>query len=359
MKVNLGPRSYEIHFGHNILSKLGQAMSGFGFSSSAGLISNPTVYDLYGSVVERSLSESSLDVTKVLMEDGEEYKNLDTASMLWNRLLEKRLDRSSPIVALGGGVVGDMAGFVAATYMRGIPFVQVPTTLLAQVDSSVGGKVGIDHAQGKNLIGCFYQPRLVWIDLDTLSTLPERELRCGLSEVVKYGAIYDADLFSFLEKQAEALLKLEPGPIEKAVRRCCEIKAEIVAQDEQESGLRAILNFGHTIGHALETLGGYQDLKHGEAVSIGMIAESWIAVSRGLATKEVPQRLEELLQRIGLPVRSRKVDTEETLRVMTVDKKARGGKVRVVLPTQLGHVTFPQAVSAGELKTALDRVVPC
>ena len=357
VQVELRERSYTIHIDHGCLDQLGQSLEGFGFSSKAALITNPTVDALYGDRARKSLQEAGFDVITAVMQDGEEYKNLDTVSSLWDQLLSHQLDRKSPVVALGGGVAGDVAGFVAATYMRGIPFIQVPTTLLAQVDSSVGGKVGIDHAEGKNLIGAFYQPRLVWIDSATLDTLDEREIRCGLAEVVKYGVIADADFFAYLEEKIEDILELKPEAMNQVIQRCCQIKADVVSRDEQEGGLRAILNFGHTIGHAFEALGGYRGLKHGEGVSIGMLSETLLAVEMDLAGRECLERQEKLLQRIGLPVKAPRMDTGRLIQLMTMDKKARQGKIHIILPKKIGEVMLPQPVEADRIQPLLEKIM--
>lgn len=355
LRVELGQRGYDICIGHGCLSDLGRRMTSLGFSSKAAIISNPTVAELYGSTTEQSLVHAGFESTLAFMGDGEEYKTLQTASDLWDMLLVERLDRKSPVVALGGGVVGDVAGFIAATYMRGIPYIQVPTTLLAQVDSSVGGKVGIDHKEGKNLIGSFYQPCLVWIDTRTLQTLPAREIRCGMAEVVKYGVIADADFFQFLEQEMEEIQNLNPETLSRVIYRCCQIKAEVVSQDETETGIRAILNFGHTIGHAIETLSDYQDLKHGEGVALGMLAETRLAMNRGICDREVYNRLLALLERIGLPVKIPPMDCSRLIHIMTVDKKSQQRTIRMVLPTRMGQVLLPQPVEPVEVQTALQQ----
>ena len=355
VRVELGERSYDIVIRNGSLHGLGEALGGFSFSSKAAIVSNPTVFDLYGETVLQSLRQSGFEVVCALMKDGEAFKNLETCCDLWDGLLAERLDRRSPLIALGGGVVGDVAGFIAATYMRGIPYVQVPTTLLAQVDSSVGGKTGIDHAEGKNLIGCFYQPSLVWIDTATLKTLDERQLRCGLAEIVKYGMIRDAGLFADLEEESESLLRLAPEVWGRVIGRCCELKAEVVAQDEREGGLRAILNFGHTIGHAVEASAGYRDVSHGEGVAIGMVAETRLAVGRGMAEETVFNQLEALLKQIGLPTEiPADASPKRLIRLMTVDKKAQEGAIRVVLPTSIGRVDLPQPVSPEEIEGVLE-----
>jgi len=272
-------------------------------------------------------------------------------------LLQARLDRRSPVVALGGGVVGDVAGFVAATYMRGIPYIQAPTTLLAQVDSSVGGKTGIDHPEGKNLIGAFYQPKLVWIDTGTLKTLDAREVHCGLAEVIKYGIISDENLFQDLEENIEAILNLDTSIVGRVIRRSCEIKADIVSRDEKEGGVRAILNFGHTVGHAVEAELGYTEIRHGEGVAIGMVAETRLAVNRNMIAATAANRLRNLLEKAGLPVKIPKSAAERLIHRMTADKKSRSGKIRIVLPTEIGNVLLPQSVEPEELEPVLEELM--
>jgi len=355
VRVELGPQSYEIGIGHGNLTALGERLKSLGFSKKLALICNPTIGPLYGEAVSGSLRDAGFEPVYSEMRDGEDFKNLETCARLWDGLLKARLDRKSPVVALGGGVVGDVAGFIAATYMRGIPLIQVPTTLLAQVDSSVGGKTGIDHPEGKNLIGAFHQPRLVWIDTAVLDTLPVRELRCGLAEVIKYGVIADADFFAFLEREMEALLRLEPQTMGRVVRRCCEIKADVVARDEREGGLRAILNFGHTVGHSVEAEMGYRDLKHGEGVALGMVAETRLAVRLGVTPEETLTRLIALLKAAGLPVCLPRIDTGRLLHIMTVDKKTQSGQIRVVLPDRIGRVRLPESVDPNLLKDCLEQ----
>jgi 3-dehydroquinate synthase len=277
---------------------------------------------------------------------GETAKSLRTVQFCYDELVVQHFERRSFIVALGGGVVGDLAGFVAATYLRGIPFVQVPTTLLAQVDSSVGGKVGVNLPAGKNLVGAFHQPKLVLCDLDTLATLPAREYRSGLAEVIKYGIIYDEALFARLERQMPALLKREAKTLAAVIARCCEIKAEVVHQDETESGLRAILNFGHTIGHALEAISNYGKYLHGEAISIGQVAAARLSVRRlGLPPAHL-ERITTLLQRAGLPTEMELGDhqRQSLLAAMKLDKKVSGGELKLVLARKIGEVQFGQKV---------------
>ncbi|RME91070.1 MAG: 3-dehydroquinate synthase, partial [Verrucomicrobia bacterium] len=282
--------------------------------------------------------------------------NLRTVARGYDQMAAHRLERRSFVVALGGGVVGDLAGFIAATYLRGIPFVQVPTSLLAQVDSSVGGKVGVNLPAGKNLVGAFYQPRLVLCDLDTLDTLPERELRAGLAEVIKYGIIWDAALFRRLERDLEKLLRREEGPMASVVARCCRIKADVVAQDEKESGLRAILNFGHTVGHALENISGYGRYLHGEAIAIGQVAAARMSARLlGLPARDV-ERIRALLERAGLPVRVRlsPARLEKLFEAMRLDKKVSGGEVKFVLADAIGRVRFGVKAPPEVIREALE-----
>lgn len=294
---------------------------------------------LYGHRVEAALRAAGFQVAPVTVPSGEASKCLEQLGALWDAFAGAALDRGSAVVALGGGMVGDLAGFAAATYLRGIPFVQVPTTLLAQVDASVGGKTAIDLPAGKNLVGAFHQPRLVLMDLETLSSLPDRDFRAGMAEVIKYGVIWDPQLFSDLEANRDALLRHQPDVLGDVIARCCEIKAEVVGQDERESGLRAILNYGHTIGHAVERVGGFDAYQHGEAISVGMAAAGWL--SQRLAGLDGPGagRITTLLEEYGLPVRAREPLPEEALMAaMLRDKKTRDGELRFVLAERIGAV---------------------
>ncbi|GAB4416494.1 MAG: 3-dehydroquinate synthase [Thermodesulfovibrionales bacterium] len=340
VRVALGDRSYGIFIGSDILGKLGERLKGFGFSSVT-VISNPTVYSLYGDAVMDSLSKAGFNPWSVIIPDGEEYKDILWAYYIYGELLKQGLDRASALIALGGGVIGDITGFVASTYMRGISFIQVPTTLLAQVDSSVGGKTGVNHPLGKNMIGTFYQPRLVWTDVDTLKTLPENELLAGLAEVIKYGVIWDEGLFRFLEKSRDMIVGLDRGALGYIIRRSCEIKAEVVSRDEREAGLRAVLNYGHTIGHAIETATGYTQYLHGEAVAIGMCLEARLSSLLGLMGDKDADRVKSLLSSYGLPVEiPPDIGRDRILSSMKLDKKAVAGELRFILPERIGTVTF-------------------
>jgi len=340
VSVELGERSYDIEIGAGILAALGPKMKSLGLKGRVAVITNDTVEPLYGAAVVDSLKGSGFDVTLIVIPDGEEYKSLPWASYLYDRLLTMRFDRKCALVALGGGVIGDLTGFVAATYMRGIPFVQVPTTLLSQVDSSVGGKTGVNHPLGKNMIGAFYQPVYVCADVATLGTLPQAEFLSGMAEVVKYGVIYDAEFYAYIEASREAILSKEPSAVSRVIKRSCEIKADVVNKDERESGLRAILNYGHTVGHAVEALTNYTGYRHGEAVAIGMVVAARLAHRSGLCGREVEARVESLLSAIGLPVKMPVFAPDAVLAAMAIDKKAEGGKVKMVLPTKIGEVVI-------------------
>lgn len=338
IKVELGERSYEICIGTGILPQLGEWLREFHFSRVA-LVSNPTVYTLYGNTLLNSLEKAGFDAEVVTIPDGEEYKEILWAYHIFGELLKHRLDRSSALVALGGGVIGDITGFVASTYMRGISYIQVPTTLLAQVDSSVGGKTGVNHPEGKNMIGTFHQPRLVWADVDTLRTLPRREFLAGMAEVIKYGVIWDKAFFEFLEKNRESILSLDNAALQFIIRRSCEIKAEVVSRDEREGGLRAVLNYGHTIGHALETATGYTEHLHGEAVAIGMYCEALLSCLLGLMEGKAAERIGSLIDAYGLPSKMPSgVDEERIISSMQLDKKAVAGELKFVLPEKIGSV---------------------
>jgi len=346
IKVPLGERSYEIRIGAGLLDNLGEECARLGFGKRCAIISDLHVAPRYGIRALKALRECGFDCVLVTVAAGETSKSLRTVQACYDRLAAERLERKSFIVALGGGVVGDLAGFVAATYLRGIPFVQAPTSLLAQVDSSVGGKVGVNLKAGKNLVGAFYQPRLVLCDLDTLKTLPKREYRAGLAEVIKYGIIYDADLFARLEANLPQLLQRKVAILREVIARCCEIKSEVVRQDETESGLRAILNFGHTIGHALEAISHYGKYLHGEAISIGQAAAAQLSTQLlGLPEKDA-DRIVELLKRAGLPteIRLARAQVSKLLVAMKLDKKVSGGEIRFVLARRIGRVEIGQKV---------------
>jgi 3-dehydroquinate synthase len=350
IRVELGERSYNIFIGTGLLKQIGKTLEAFEFSSKIALISNPTVNGFYGKEVSAALRASGHDLTEVLIPDGEEYKSLASTEKIYEALLKAKLDRKSALIALGGGVIGDITGFAASTYMRGIDFIQVPTTLLAQVDSSVGGKTGVNHPLGKNMIGAFWQPRLVWIDTATLDTLPRREFLSGLGEVIKYGVIWDENFFSYLEANRGKILRLDPTALTYIIRRSCEIKAEVVSKDERESGLRAILNYGHTIGHAIETITGYKKYLHGEAVSIGMHMEARLSEQLGLIDKDAVGRIKTLIDSYGLPSSMPDVIAmNELTEKMQLDKKTVAGKLHFVLPEKVGAVKINSEITARDI----------
>jgi 3-dehydroquinate synthase len=354
LHVDLGVRGYPVIVGEGILGDLGMLMHRQGLSGKVAVISQPGVFELYGDRVVHSLREADFDITPLLIPEGEEHKNLQTVEDLYDRLLAAHFERSSSIVALGGGCVGDTAGWAAASLYRGIHLVQVPTTLLAQVDAAIGGKVGVNHSAGKNLIGAFYQPRLVLSDVTTLHTLPERELRSGLAEVIKYGVIRSSSLFGFIEQNLEALLSCHHAGMQLVVSECSRLKADIVQQDERESGtVRVLLNFGHTIGHALESLGGYRQLRHGEAVAVGMAAAARLG-SRLTGFDEADlDRLVRLLKRAGFKLDPGPWDESEIIAQTHRDKKVHRNRVNYVLPRAFGEVEPMVPVSDEEARQAL------
>lgn len=354
VKVELGPRSYPIYVGAGLLPRLGDFARRHLGGARLLMVTNPTVAAHYAEIAEESLKAAGFAVQRAEIPDGEEYKTLATVAQLYDAALDAALERGDAVVALGGGVVGDVAGFLAATYMRGIAFVQVPTTLLAQVDSSVGGKVGVNHPRGKNLIGAFYQPRFVLADTRTLATLPAREVRAGLAEVIKYGVIRDATFFAWLEENIEALLNLSDAAVEHAVATSCTIKAAVVSADETEKGLRAILNFGHTLGHALEAVTSYARFVHGEAVAIGMIFAARLACKLGYFPPAEAERIVALVRRTGLPVAiPPDIPPAALLDAMRRDKKVAASQLTFVLPETIGRVRIIRGVPPDIVRAAL------
>ncbi len=346
--VSLGNRSYQIKVGGGLLPRLGAECAALKLGQRCAVITDSNVGKKFAQAALKSLAASGLEPVLITVPAGEKSKRLAMVEKCHDQLAAHRLERKSFIVALGGGVVGDLVGFVAATYLRGIPFVQVPTSLLAQVDSSVGGKTGVNLKSGKNLVGAFYQPRLVLCDLDTLKTLPRREYISGLAEVIKYGIIYDAILFAQIERNLPKLLQRDPAMLRSVVARCCEIKADVVGQDETESGLRAILNFGHTIGHAIENSSGYGKFLHGEAISIGQVAAAKLSQKiLGMSSRDAA-RIDQLFSAAGLPVKI-KMDSarrKKLFAAMLLDKKVNAGEVKFVLADQIGKVRWGQKVPA-------------
>ncbi|MBI4715551.1 MAG: 3-dehydroquinate synthase [Nitrospirae bacterium] len=354
VRVPLGPRSYEIRIGRKILEHLEEDLNRLpALDRKIALITHPVLEKLYGRPLDRLLRNAGWRPKVLTLPAGERYKTLRTLSRIYDFLVKERFERTSPLLALGGGVIGDMVGFAASTYLRGVPYIQVPTTLLAQVDSSVGGKTGVDHPLGKNLIGAFYQPRLVLIDVETLNTLPSRELRAGLAEVVKYGVIADPELFEYLERHAEDLLNLRPDRVIHVVTRSCRIKAAVVGRDEREGGLRAILNYGHTFGHAIETLTGYRAFRHGEAIAVGMVCAARLAHRLGMCPPDVAARTEVLLRRLGLPTRFPAIPFSPFYQTLQRDKKVVGETLRFVLPLRIGEVRILEVSDKKVLKEVL------
>ncbi|MEZ5701767.1 MAG: 3-dehydroquinate synthase [Burkholderiaceae bacterium] len=347
--IQLEDRSYNIHIGSGLLTDAA-SFDGLRKAATALVVTNSVVAPLYMEQLLRVLRQRHATVHTVVLEDGEATKTWDSLNQIFEGLLSKACDRKTVLYALGGGVVGDMTGFAAACYMRGVPFVQVPTTLLAQVDSSVGGKTAINHPLGKNMIGAFYQPQRVICDLDTLKTLPPRELSAGLAEVIKYGPIYDMVFLDWIEANLDALRACEPAAMAFAVKRSCEIKAEVVSQDEREGGLRAILNFGHTFGHAIEAGLGYGAWLHGEGVGCGMVMAARLSRAMGLADAAFVERLTRIVQRAGLPVVAPVLDAQDNvgryMALMRVDKKADAGQIQFILVNGQGKATVAPAPDA-------------
>ena len=343
--VDTGAQRYDILIGSGLLDEPA-TWDGLPRAARALIVSNETVAPLYAERLQQALAGRYGAVSLLTLPDGEQYKDWATLNLIFDRLLADGADRQTVLFALGGGVVGDITGFAAACYMRGVPFVQVPTTLLAQVDSSVGGKTAINHPAGKNMIGAFYQPQRVVCDLDTLATLPQRELCAGLAEVIKYGPIADAAFLDWIEAHLDALLARDAKALAHAVRRSCEIKAAVVGQDEREGGLRAILNFGHTFGHAIEAGLGYGEWLHGEAVGCGMVMATELSARLGLVPPAFAERMRRLVERAGLPVRGPDLGAQRWLELMRVDKKAQGGEIRFVLIDAPGRAVVRAAPDA-------------
>ena len=355
VKVPLGDRSYSILIGGGLLRRLGTECRKLNLGQRCAVVTDRNVARHYVEVVRKDLIVAGFNCVSIIVPAGETAKSLPTVQRCYDQLAKHRLERKSFIVALGGGVVGDLAGFVAATYLRGIPFVQIPTTLLAQVDSSVGGKVGVNLKAGKNLVGAFHQPRLVMCDLDTLDSLPAREFRAGLAEVIKYGIIRDATLFRQLERDMPKLLKRDAKTLAAVVARCCEIKADIVGRDETESGLRQILNYGHTIGHAIENSIGYGKYLHGEAIAIGQVAAANISATLLRLPLNAVQRIERLVERAGLPTKIKLSagQMKKMFAAMRLDKKVSDGQIKFVLAKRIGSVVWGQRVPEAAIQEAL------
>lgn len=350
--VNLGARSYPIHLGEGLLSHAGELFREAGCKEKVGIVTNPTVGGLYLPSLQETLIQSGLRVTPIVVPDGEGHKDLISLGTIYDRLIEERFERGSFLGALGGGVIGDLAGFAAATFLRGISYVQIPTTLLAQVDASVGGKTAVNHRAGKNLIGAFYQPRLVLIDVGVLHTLPRRELAAGMAEVIKCAVVEDSGLFGLLEEKLERLLDLDRDLLVDTIAASCGIKARVVEKDEREEDYRSVLNFGHTIGHALEALTGYKRFLHGEAVAIGMAQAAAISWRLGFCDQESLRRIDQLITRTGLPTElPSDAEPQELVKKIAMDKKSAGGKIKFVCCAGIGknrfHWLSPQEIENG------------
>ncbi|MCX6123096.1 MAG: 3-dehydroquinate synthase [Ignavibacteriales bacterium] len=355
--VALGERSYPIYAGTDMVSSFASMCRQHGISDSLVIITDRNAASYHLQPLLRNLQHYKFQPTTIIVPSGENQKNLHRANTIFTELLKKRIPRTSAVIALGGGVIGDLAGFVAATYKRGIKLVQVPTTLLAQVDSSIGGKVGVNHPLGKNMIGAFHQPVFVWMDAHYLKTLPPREIICGLGEVLKYGIIRDAALFGFLELNLEKTLRLDTETVIYVQMQCAAIKAEIVTQDEKESGIRIILNYGHTIGHGLEFAGHYKQMKHGEAVLLGMLAESFIAKEMKLLDADSYKRIVALIRRIPMKTKFSMLKIADILNAIGRDKKHIGSQQRFVLPIKIGEVNVIDTVTPTLIQKAVKEIL--
>lgn len=353
LKVGLAERSYPIHIGGGLLSRADLILPYLAHKRVA-VVSNTTIAPLYLDGLCKMLESHGIRVVRIILPDGEKYKNIETLNLIYDALLTNRCERNTPLIALGGGVIGDMTGYAAATYLRGVPFIQIPTTLLSQVDSSVGGKTGINHPLGKNMIGAFYQPQLVLADISTLNTLPDQELRAGLAEVIKYGLIRDLPFLEWLEENMEKLLARDVAALQYAIARSCENKAEVVGNDERESGDRALLNLGHTFGHAIENGMGYGAWLHGEAVAAGTIMAADLSRRLGWISEQDASRVRQLFERAGLPVVGPHLNVDQYLELMGLDKKVVDGQIRFVLLKALGHAVISSAVPANLLRDTLE-----
>jgi 3-dehydroquinate synthase len=356
VRVELGSRSYDIKIGAGIIKNIGSELKSLGYNDKAVVVTNDTVDAIYGDKLLKSLKDAGLDAEKIVVDDSEKSKALNVVNDVITRLLELKCERNTPLIALGGGVVGDLTGFVASIFLRGIPFIQLPTTLLAQVDSSVGGKTGVNHELGKNLIGSFYQPKLVLIDIDVLKTLPDDEMLNGISEIIKYGMIKDTDLFDYLKENKDKIIKKDEDSMKHIISRSCIIKADVVSADEkEESGLRSILNYGHTLGHALEALSHYKGIKHGKAVAIGMVFAATLAAKKGLCDKSVINEISCILQMYGIDIDVEIKDVRRIIDTMRLDKKVKKGSIKFVLPFNIGNVEYDVDASEDEISDLLSK----
>ncbi len=352
LKVELADRSYPIHIGRNLITNADLILPHLKRKHVA-IVTNTTVAPLYLETLSQTLQGAGVTVIPIILPDGEAYKNSDTLNLIYDALLQNRCERSTTLIALGGGVIGDLTGYAAATYLRGVPFIQIPTTLLSQVDSSVGGKTGINHPLGKNMIGAFYQPQVVLADIDTLKTLPAREFSAGMAEVIKYGLIRDAEFFAWLETHIEQLMALEENAISEAIYRSCRNKAEVVARDEHENGERALLNLGHTFGHAIENAMGYGVWLHGEAVAAGTMLAADLSQRMGWLNAAEVARMHALLTQAQLPLDAPKLGVEKYLELMQMDKKVADGKIRLVLQQGIGKSVITSDYDVDKLRATI------
>ncbi|MEN6372049.1 MAG: 3-dehydroquinate synthase [Armatimonadota bacterium] len=356
IKVDLGKNSYEIVVKNGILKNAGAEIARACRGRTAVVVTEAGIYELYGHSLMDSLSSAGFHVFTTMIPGGEDCKVFDTAIELYNRLLGFGIDRSGVLITLGGGITGDLGGFAAATYLRGIDFINIPTTLLAQVDASIGGKVGVNLIEGKNLVGAFHQPRRVLIDPDLIATLPYPELASGLAEIIKHGIIADQEMFYFIRSRTDAIRGMESDTLENVIVRSCEIKADIVSKDEKESGLRAVLNYGHTVGHGIEAATGYSRYTHGEAVSIGMVTAALISETAGLAARGIAEEIAETLQYFSLPVLlDADVDLDKVIAAMKYDKKSVSRKLKFILPKRIGKVIITDSVTEADIRQAMEK----
>ncbi len=352
LHIQLENRSYPIYIGAGLLSQI-KLIESHLKQKHVAVVSNTTVAPLYLDPLLSLLKEQGIKVSPIILPDGESYKNQETLHLIYDALLKEKCERTVTLIALGGGVIGDMTGYAAATYLRGVPFIQIPTTLLSQVDSSVGGKTGINHPMGKNMIGAFYQPQCVIADIDTLKTLPQREFSAGMAEVIKYGLIRDETFFAWLEKNIEGLMKLNPSLLIEAIQRSCQNKADVVEIDEHESGIRATLNLGHTFGHAIENAMGYGVWLHGEAVAMGIVMAANLSKLMGWLKGEEFTRIIKLLKEAKLPTEPPKITEDQYMELMSMDKKVVDGQIRLVLQKGIGDAVITSDYDAKHLKTTL------
>ncbi|CAI2719541.1 3-dehydroquinate synthase [Nitrospina watsonii] len=353
LRIDLADRSYDILIGQNLFKALADHVPALSGLRRAVLVTHPSLHHLYGGALEAGLRQAGMESRTVEIPEGEAHKTLASAGLVYDHLMQHAYDRNTLMVALGGGVIGDLTGFVAATYQRGVPFLQVPTTLLSQVDSSVGGKTAVNHPLGKNMIGAFYQPRAVIIDLDTLKSLPTDEFRAGMAEIIKYGVIEDPDLFAYLEDNVDAILAQDTDCLTHIIETSCAIKARVVERDERESNVRMILNYGHTVGHAIEALTEYIQFKHGEAVAIGMVIAARLSQQMRYCDAATVERITKLIHRYGLPTQLPDFPARDYIESMYRDKKAREKKIRFILVRALGQVEIVDAVPEAELEKVL------